>query len=486
MIYINMKKGMIWMKYVIIGGDAAGMSAAMQLLKHDKTAEITILESGAVYSYAQCGMPYAISGVIADVDDLVIRDVDTYRKKYGMDARVYHRVDQVNPDEKLVSGHNLATGENFQMAYDRLLLASGASPFMPKWAGDELNGVHVVKSLADTEAIIAQMETDVADVMIVGGGYIGLEMAESFRMLGKRVSILIRSKQIAKMFDDDMAQLIEEEAARHEIAILYEEEVVELMGADRLTSIRTNKQTYETDLLLVATGVRPNTGFLADTGVALAKNGAVVVNEYLETNVENIYAAGDCATQYHRLKQTDDYVPLGTNANKQGRLAGLNMAGKRRAFQGITGTSILKFMDITLGKTGLSDREAANVNLADTLGGMKGKNQIRNSPDAKPLGLQLPYQSVTIKASSHAGYYPNAKSLQIKLTFHSESGLLLGGQVIGEAGVDKRVDVLATALFNEMTVEALEDLDLSYAPPYNSTWDPVQRAARKAVGKLEG
>jgi len=447
------------MKYIIIGGDAAGMSAAMQLLKHDEQAEITILESGAIYSYAQCGIPYAISGIVASVDDLVVRSVDTFRDKFGMDAKVFHKVEEVDVKEKIVKGKNTKTGEAFAYHYDKLLVASGASPFVPNFPGLDLDGVHSLKSIPDTKAIIADLDDGVDDVTIVGGGYISLEMAESFRLLKKRVRLLIRGRQIAKIFDDEMAELIEEEAKRQGIDILYKEEIEEIIGDGAITSVRTNKRKYETDLLLIATGVRPNTEFLEGSAVTLAKNGAVHVNEWLETNVADVYAAGDCAMQYDRVKKTDQYVPLGTHANKQGRLAGINMAGKNRAFKGITGTSILKFLDITLGKTGLSDREASAAGLA--------------------------HMSVTIKARNHASYYPDAKPLWVKLTFERDTALLLGGQVIGEAGVDKRIDVLATALFNQMTVEELEDLDLSYAPPYNSTWDPVQRAARKAVGKLE-
>lgn len=446
------------MKYVIIGGDAAGMSAAMQVFKHDESAQITILEKGEIYSYAQCGIPYAVSGVVPDVDNLVVRSVDTFRNKFAMDARINHQVEKIDTKEQTVLGRHLQTGEAFQVQYDKLLIASGASPFVPQWEGVHLAGVHSVKTIPDTRAIINNLKEDVADVTIVGGGYISLEMAESFRMLGKKVRLLIRGRQIAEIFDEEMSQLVEEEAVRQGIDILYEEEIEEILGDEKVTQVRTNKQTHKTDLLIVATGVRPNTTFLEKTDVRLAENGAVDVNDRLETNVENVYAAGDCALQYHRLTKRNDYIPLGTHANKQGRIAGLNMAGITRSFKGIVGTSILKFMDLSLGKTGLSAREAEDE--------------------------EVPYLSVTIEAKNHASYYPDAETLWIKLTFHRDNGLLLGGQVIGKAGVDKRTDVLAVALFNDMTVEQLEDLDLSYAPPYNSTWDPIQQAARKAVGKL--
>lgn len=446
------------MKYVIIGGDAAGMSAAMQMLKHDAEAEITILEKGKIYSYAQCGIPYVISNMVPSTDDLIVRNVDTFRDKFGMDARVQHEVKKVDLEEKLVLGRHTETGDEFRVHYDKLLIASGASPFMPSFPGDGLEKVHALKTIPDTEAIINDIEAGAEDVTIVGGGYISIEMAESFRLLGKKVRLLVRGKQLAKIFDEEMSEYINKEADKHGIDILFEEEITEIIGDEAVTAVKTNKATYETDMILIATGITPNTAFLQDTAVELAENGAVKVNKWQETNVADVYAAGDCALQYNRIKEQYDYVPLGTHANKQGRLAGLNMAGVKRPYKGMTGTSIMKFMDLSLGKTGLSDSEAE--------------------------AEKILYDSVTIQTKDHASYYPNAEDLIIKLTFHQESKKLLGGQVIGTSGVDKRTDVLATALFNEMTVEALEDLDLSYAPPFNSTWDPVQQAARKAVGKL--
>ncbi|HLR41932.1 MAG TPA: FAD-dependent oxidoreductase [Pseudogracilibacillus sp.] len=446
------------MNYVIIGGDAAGMSAAMQMMKYDPEAEITILEKGEIYSYAQCGMPYVIGGVVDSVDDLIARDVDVFREKYGMDARTLHEVERVDTKERTVSGRIVGTGETFQVPYDKLLIASGASPFVPIWKGMDVAGIHTLKTIPDTTEIAEDVKKDVQDITIVGGGYIGLEMAENFRKLGKKVRMLIRSGQVAKIFDESMAAYIMEEAERHGIDVLLHEEIKEVIGKESVTAIRTNKTIHETDMVLVATGIQPNTAFLQGSGVDVARNGAVQVNEWMETNVRNVYAAGDCAQQYHLVKEAYDYVPLGTHANKQGRIAGMNMAGQYRVYRGMTGTSIMQFVDLTLGKTGLSDREAANQ--------------------------ELPYASVEIAGKHMARYYPGSEKISVKLTFRTDNGLLLGGQLVGKAGIDKRTDVLATALFNKMTVEQLEDLDLSYAPPYNGVWDPIQRAARKAVGKV--
>lgn len=446
------------MNYVIIGGDAAGMSAAMQIFKYDQAAKITTLEKGGFYSYAQCGMPYVISEAISSTNQLVMRHPETFRDKFDMDAKTFYEVETIDPKAKTVSGHHAQSGEHFILSYDNLLIATGADPVIPDWPGVDLTGVYTLKTIPDTDAIKAYAD-DVEDVTIIGGGYIGLEMAESFHTLGKHVRLLNRSEQVGKIFDPEMAAYIHEEAERNGIELLLNEDTIAIEGTNQVDAIRTDKGKHSTDLVLIATGIRPNTGFLEGTCIDTAANGAIKVNKWMETNVEGIYAAGDVALQYHLVKGKDDYIPLGTNANKQGRIAGMNMAGKPRAFKGVAGTSILRFMDLSLARTGLSERDAAK--------------------------LELPYSSFTIDSTHIAGYYPGVKKITVKLTYRLDNALLLGGQVIGEEGVDKRIDVLATALFNHMTIADLEDLDLSYAPPYNGTWDPIQRAARKAMSEIE-
>lgn len=441
------------MKYVIIGGEAAGMSAAMQIVRNTEDAEIVTLEKGGIYSYGQCGLPYVISGMISSTDELIARSVETFREKYGIDAHVYCEVRSINPEEKKVYGIHTKTGEAFCHSYDKLLIATGASPNLPEWEGIELEHVHILKTIPDTHRILDSLKKEINDVTIVGGGYIGLEVAENFHKLGKHVRIIQRGKQLASLFDEDMAEHIHKEAQDKGIEVILEEDVKKIAGQTAVEAIETDKRRYETDLVLVSTGVHPNTGFLKGTDIRLSVKGAIEVNRYMETNVKDIYAAGDCAVQYHRMKEHDDYVPLGTTANKQGRIAGLNMAGHGVAFAGIVGSSIIQFMDLSLGKTGLSEKEAE--------------------------ALQFPFQSISLEVKNHAGYYPGASPLYIKLTYRKDNDLLLGGQIIGKNGVDKRIDVLATALFHKMTITELNDLDLSYAPPYNSPWDPIQQAARR-------
>jgi NADPH-dependent 2,4-dienoyl-CoA reductase/sulfur reductase-like enzyme len=441
------------MKYVIIGGDAAGMSAAMQIVRNEKKAEVTTLEMGDTYSYAQCGLPYAISGKIPKLDSLIARSRDTFEEKYGIDARIFHKVEQVDADKKTVSGTNLETNETFTIPYDKLLVATGARPLVPDWNGINLTGVHTLKTIADAKAII-ESATDAKNVTVIGGGYIGLEMAEAFHELGKNVRIIQRGKQLANTFDSDMAVHIKEEAEKQGIAVHLEESVTALKGDGGVREVITDKATYKADLVLIAIGVVPNTDLLEGTGVHKGVKGAIRVNRYLETSIEGIYAAGDCAVQYNRVKEKDDFSPLGTHANKQGRLAGLNMIGNTRSFKGMVGTAILKFCDLHLGRTGLTENEAKELN--------------------------LPYETTTLTSTDIAGYYPGKERLLVKLLYRSDTKKLLGGQFIGHSGVAKRTDVIATALYHNMRIDELEDLDLSYAPPFNSVWDPIQQGARRS------
>ncbi|WP_091659404.1 FAD-dependent oxidoreductase [Alteribacillus iranensis] len=441
------------MNYVIIGGDAAGMSAAMQIVRSGQEANITTLEKGTYYSYAQCGLPYLISGAVENTESLIARDIDTFRNKYGIDARVSHEVTSVDPEAKKVIGINLENQETFELPYDKLLVATGGSPMVPNWPGRDLPGVHTLKTIPDIEAIMDDM-SDVKDITIIGGGYIGLELAENFVEAGRHVRMIERNNRLAKMFDEDMTEAIHDEAAAHDVEVCLEESVEALEGKDHVQAVVTDKNRYETDMVIVATGIRPNTDFLKGTGVIREKNGAITVNRYMETNIENIYAAGDCATQYHRIKEKDDYIPLGTHANKQGRAAGLNMVGNPKAFQGIVGTSILRFFRLTLAKTGLSEVEAKAMN--------------------------FPIETISHSTSHIAGYFEGKKKLSMKITYRTDTDIVIGGQVIGEEGADKRIDVLATALFHRMTVSEFEDLDLAYAPPFNGVWDPLQQTIRRA------
>lgn len=440
-------------KYVIIGGDAAGMSAAMQIVRKGNNAEVVTLEMGEIYSYGQCGLPYTIGGLIPSTDKLIARTVETFREKYGIDAKTNHNVERIDPGEKAVYGIDIATGKSFEYRYDKLLIATGASPVVPDFAGVDLAGVYTLKTIPDAQRIMQDLNHKIEQVTIIGGGYIGLEMAEAFRVLGKQVTMIEHGDHLAKIFDADMADLIHEEADKQGIIVRTNEKVEALLGEKRVERVQTDKASYPSDLVLISAGIRPNTSLTRGTEIATGIKRAIRVNCYMETNVRDIYAAGDCAEQFHIVKEKNDYIPLGTTANKQGRIAGLNMIGFPKTFKGVTGTSIIKFMDLTLGRTGISEKEAQALN--------------------------LPYKTINIESTDAAGYYPNKEPLHVKLIFRKDDERLLGGQLIGKNGVDKRIDVLTVALFHGMRLHELEDLDLGYAPPYNSTWDPLQQAARR-------
>ncbi|WP_147802830.1 FAD-dependent oxidoreductase [Alkalicoccus halolimnae] len=441
------------MKLVIIGGDAAGMSAAMQVVHKRKDAEITVLERGPIYSYAQCGLPYFIGGVVEDTESLIARPVSFFREK-GIDARVHHEVTDVDADKQTVSGNVLDTGETFELEYDTLLVATGGSPNRLSVEGADLEGIHVLKTIPDAEKIAADFEGK-QNITVIGAGYIGLEIAENFVEQGKNVRMINRTDKLGSNFDEPVSDMLRKEAERHGITLSLHEDVDSFTGDEegRVKAVKTNKDTYETDGVITAIGITPNTSFLEGTGIYEHASGAILVDPYMRTNKANIYAAGDCATQYNRIKEQHDYVPLGTHANKQGRIAGANIAGDKKTFQGMLGTAILKFFDITAGRTGIDITEA------------------------KSLGFDFSVKS--FEPLPYAGYYPGAEPITLQLIKDNKNERLLGVQAAGKDGVDKRIDVASVMLFNKMTVDEIQDLDISYAPPYNSTWDPIQRNVRR-------
>lgn len=442
------------MKYVIVGGDAAGMSAAMEVYRHDPNADITTLESGHNYSYGQCGLPYVINGQIDSTEEVISRTPEVFREKYKMDARTGHTVTKVDTRRQIVSGVITGTDEEFSIQYDRLLIATGAKSLVLPIDGRDVKGIHSLKTIPDTKAIIESVE-NVKHVTIIGGGYIGLEVAEVLVSMGKKVRIMTRSGQIASFLDSEMAKLVHEEARANGVEIIYNEELVHFVGEEWVTGIQTSKDLYLTDFVIEAVGVKPNTEFLEGGEIQLATNGAIRVNPHLETTVKNVYAAGDCAMHFNRLKQSADYIPLGTTANKQGRVAGLNMAGIPETFAGIVGSSILKFFSKTVGKTGLNEKEVKK--------------------------LHFEYDFAIQEQRNIASYYPGGEDMTIKLIWKKDSKRLLGIQIVGGEGVDKRIDVGAVALYHQMRLRELLDLDLSYAPPFNSVWDPIQSIAKRQL-----
>lgn len=447
------------MKYVIIGGDAAGMSAATQIRRLNPDSEVVVFEKGKILSYAQCGLPYYVAGLVPSSEDLIARTKEQFEEKYGIKIYLAHEVTGLDAENQTVRGNQLEADQAFEENYDYLLIATGGEAIVPPWPGVNLDRVSVLKTIPDANRIIQWLEQnpDIQKVTVIGGGYIGLEMAEAFHLRGKEVQIIDIADQLNASFDPDMAIHAKDELEKKGVKVLLNEEVKGFKGDIKVTSVETDKGEYPTDLVIVAIGIKPNSHFAKEAGIELGPKGAIKVNEKMQTNIKNIYAAGDCATHYHLVKEQDDFIPLGTTANKQGRIAGTNLGGGDASFKGIIGTAVMKVLDLDMARTGLSEKEAK--------------------------GLNLDIETVSIRSRHHATYYPDAKRLFIKLVFDKNTRRLLGGQVVGYEGVDKRIDVLAVAITQKLTIDELQELDLSYAPPFNGVWDPVQQASRVAEKK---
>ncbi|WP_339064212.1 CoA-disulfide reductase [Tepidibacillus marianensis] len=453
------KGGVGLVKYVIIGGDAAGMSAATQIRRLQPDAEIIVFEMGEILSYAQCGLPYYVAGLVPTAEDLIARTKEKFEEKYKITIYLKHEVTLIDPVSNHVTAFSIESQEEVVANYDYLLIATGGEAIVPPWNGTDLDGVTVLKTIADANRILKWLDErkEIQKVAIIGGGYIGLEMAEAFHIRGKKVQIIDIADQLNASFDSDIAEHAKVELEKKGVKVSLGEEVKGFKGEDRVQTVMTDKGEYAADLVVISIGIRPNSEMAKNAGIELGPRNAIRVNSNMQTNIENIYAAGDCATHFHIVKQQDDYIPLGTTANKQGRIAGTNLGGGNAEFKGIVGTAVMKVIDLEMARTGLNEKEAKALN--------------------------IDYETVTVKSRHHATYYPNAERLFIKLVFKKDDRTLLGGQVVGYAGVDKRIDVLAMAITFRMTVDELQDLDLAYAPPFNGVWDPVQQASRVAEKK---
>ena len=455
-------------RLVVIGGCAAGMSAASKARRLNPDLEIVVYERTGFVSYGSCGLPYYVSGLIEDHNTLVVRTPAQFAKR-DIEVHLHHQVTEVDTENRRVRVTNLlrARSETFAQqryeSYDKLLVATGGRPILlPDFSLGDLGGVFVMRAVEDGVATrdFVQRERP-RHAVVIGAGYIGLEMAESFHELGLETTVIGRPPQVLKRFDADMAQIVQDELEGKGIRLSLGDEVKALEGdaQGRVRRVVSSKDTFQADLVLLAMGVQPNTALVetaADTvGVALGETGAIATDSQMRTNLPHVFAAGDCAEAHHRITGRGDYIPLGTTANKQGRVAGANLGGGHAEFEGIVGTAITKVLDVYAALTGLSEKEA--------------------------LALGYRVQSTTIQAGSRAHYYPGVRPMHVKLVVEEGSGRLLGGQIVGDQGAGPRIDVLATALHQGMTVEELSRLDLAYVPPIAPVWDPLLVAANVAL-----
>ena len=446
-------------KLLVIGGMAAGMSAASKLRRLRPEWEATVLEAGPDLSYGACGLPYVVGGITPSFDDLSALDPEEIQRR-GIEVRLRQRVAELMEGKKRVRVEDLASGRTAEEGYDALLVSTGSTPVLPDLRGLEGDNLFTLHDLPDGRRLSTFIETvRPRSALIWGTGYIALEMAENFAARGMAVTLINRSTRILKNLVEPLRDRLLRELEERGVRLFLETQVLEALGANgRLLALRTDRGELAADLFLIATGVRPATDFLRGSPVPLAANGAIQVDETCATGVHGIWAAGDCCEVRHLVTGRPVYIPLGTTANKMGRVAGTNIAGGRERFPGVVGTAITRAFGLEVGVTGLAPAEAREA----------GYDPV----------------DAWIEAGSRAGYYPGGGGVLVHLTA-DRRGRLLGGQVCGPEGTKGRIDTLATALTGGMKVEELAMLDLAYAPPFAPVWDPLLVAAGVLKSKLD-
>lgn len=440
------------MKVVIIGGVAGGATAAARMRRLDEQAEITVFERSGYISYANCGLPYYIGDVITDPEELTLQSPESFFSRFRVNMKVRHEVTAIHPDRKTVSVINLETGEEFEESYDKLLLSPGAKPTQPRLPGVGIGKLFTLRTVEDTFRIKDYInKNNPKSAVLAGGGFIGLELAENLRELGMEVTIVQRPKQLMNPFDPDMASFIHSEMRRHGVKLALGHTVEGFEEkADGVDVLLKDEAPLHADMVVLAIGVSPDTGLAKAAGLELGVKGSIVVNDRMETSVPDIYAVGDAVQVKHFVTGQDTLISLAGPANKQGRIAADNICGGDSRYSGSQGSSVIKIFDMTAATTGV------------------------NETNAKKAGLHV--DTVILSPMSHAGYYPGGKVMTMKVIFEKETYRLLGAQIVGYEGVDKRIDVLAAAIHGGLKATELKDLDLAYAPPYSSAKDPVNMA----------
>lgn len=451
---------MVAERLVVVGGVAAGLSAASRARRVNPRLEILVYEKGPDISYSACGLPYFLAGRVRDPDALRVYSPEFFKSQRNIQVFTNHEVRELSTGRRRVIVAPPGGGDLTEIHYDRLVLATGAAPARPSIQGIDLHGVFHVNDLRSTTALARFLETQKpAQALIVGGGYIGLEVAEALVARGLRVTLLERSVTLFESVDEDIAAPVEKELADHGVQLIKPAALTALLG-DRQGRVRRaawENGEGETECVVLATGVRPRVELAEEAGIRIGATGAIAVTEYMETSEGSVYAAGDCAEALHRVSERPVYFPLGTTANKQGRVAGENAGGGRARFPGIVGTAASKVFGLEIARTGLSLGEAREAGFSARAASIRSPNR------AKYLGGQ---------------------DIRVKLLADRASGRLLGAQMVGPEGVAKRIDVLATALQARMTVDQVSQLDLSYAPPFSTVWDPILIAAQEMLRDL--
>jgi len=469
-------------RLVVIGGVAAGMSAASSAKRIRPEMEADVFERDLYISYGICSVPYYVSGDIEDFRNLIALTPEMAIER-GIHVLTSHEVTGIDVKAKAVAVRNHATGKSSRVRYDKLVIASGGLPVIPPLPGIELSRVFTIRNLHDALEIkkfiddwnTFDVEEGASDCLyvnrfgvlkrpmkavIVGGGYIGMEMCESFRKRGLEVSVIEKADRVLGTMDSEITGIVERKIAGEGVKFYSGTSVTGFTGKDGVVSrVTTDKGDFEADLVLLSVGARPNSALAKEAGLELGAAGAIGVDEYLRTSAPDVYAAGDCAEALHQVTGKKVYIPLGTTANKQGRIAGENAAGMSNVFEGIVGTAVTKIFDLEVARTGLSSMEAERAG--------------------------LPFFASVVESRSRSTAYPAGKTITVSYVVEKETGRLLGAEMAGEEGVAHRIDTLATCLYAKMTVEDVSRLDLAYAPPFATVWDPILIAANVALKKLK-
>ena len=435
------------MRVIIIGGVAAGMSAAAKLKRLQPDYEVVVYEKTDIVSFGACGLPYFVGGFFEDSNEMIARSAEKFIES-GIDLNLFCEVTKVDSNNNKLIVHNLKTNETFEDHYDKLMIATGASSIIPNIENINLDNVSTLKNMEDGKRLKELLSKEEnKNVVIIGAGFIGLEAVEAAKQKGKNVTVFqLEDRILPAVFDKEITDVLEEEIRSHNVDLRLDESITKLIGDKKVSKVITSKgDSVDADIVIIATGVRPNTSFLKDTNIEMLPNGALIVNEYGETSIKDIYAAGDCATIRNAVTNKDVYVPLATGANKLGRIVGENLAGLNNTFQGSLSSSCIKVMNMEAASTGLTENMAKKLN--------------------------LDYKTTFISDYNQTTYYPGRNKIYVKLVYDAKTKVILGGQVAGFKDSVQRANVLAAAILGKLTTNQLGMLDLCYAPPFARTWD---------------
>lgn len=447
------------MKLVIVGAVGGGASAATRARRLSEDSQIILVERGGDVSFANCGLPYYIGGEIVNRDKLLVVSADRLRARFNLDVRVHSNVEAIDRHARTVRIRDLRSGQAYDESYDKLVLSPGATPRRPPIPGIDLPGILTLRDLRDMDAIVAKLGHGVREALVVGAGFIGLELVENLARKGVQCTLVELQEQVLPPLDKEMTTPVAQELAK---------QGVRLHLADSVTAFELSKEglTYQlrsgtrgrAELVILGVGVQPESGLARDSGLEVGERGGIRVNEYLQTSDPHIYAVGDAIEVVDFVTGERTQIPLASPANRQGRLAADNLLGRPSAYRGTQGTAIVRVFDLTAAATGASEKTLRR--------------------------LQRPFRKVYVHPANHAGYYPGARGMSIKLLFAPQGGKILGAQIVGGDGVDKRVDVLSVAIQARMSVFQLEEMELAYAPPYGAAKDPVNMAGFVAAGLI--